>query len=116
MTPQQRGFRIWYSELARWIPSLRPAGSHPCMPGHPFLPAQAPRGVLHMAPYWLKPRLSSPPSLQAPPHLRFPLEDDNSATLVACGQQLPGMVELNGRDDVGCGGGRGEQRQEGVAH
>lgn len=41
---------------------------------------------------------------QVPPHLRLPLEDDNPATLVACGQQLSGVVELNSRDDIGCGG------------
>ena len=29
--------------------------------------------------------------------LRFPLEDDHTATLVACGQQLSGMVELNSK-------------------
>lgn len=35
--------------------------------------------------------------------LWFPLEDDNPAALVACGQQLPRVVELDSRDDIGFG-------------
>lgn len=51
-----------------------------------------------------RPRLSVVPPRPLPaPHLWFPLEDDDPATLVTCGQQLSGVVELDGRDDIGCG-------------
>lgn len=63
---------------------------------------------------WVGPRLSVASSPPGPTHLWFPLEDDNPATLVTCGQQLSGMVELDGRDDISWEGER--EREEGMAH
>lgn len=79
---------------------LGPHPCMPCMPASPFCPARAS--------WWDAERRCAaqgqPHPDWAPTHLWLPLEDDDPATLVACGQQLPSVVELNGRDDIGCGG------------
>lgn len=78
---------------------LGPHPCMPCMPASPFCPARAS--------WWDAERRCAaqgqPHPDWAPTHLWLPLEDDDPATLVACGQQLPSVVELNGRDDIGCG-------------
>lgn len=44
-------------------------------------------------------------------YLGFPLKDDHSAPLVPRGQELSGVVELDGGDDIGWGGQQAERQR-----
>lgn len=86
------------SVLGLPAPDLRPHPASRDPAGGRELPGDQPWAEGHL------PKTAPLTPLRAPPHLRLPLEDDHPATLVARGQQLSRVVELDGGDDVGWGG------------